>query len=154
MAGVLESKPSSNGASSTSLTRRNPATPTCRRNSCIIRTSGIRWSLGKRANRRQPRCSGNIWSNRLTEWAGVSSTNKCRRHNCAVLKDRWRPPVAVCGQCWQRKSSGMKGESSSSKALVPVVESNEFMPPSLPRKTDCVRMNLIAKNFRLNPLSY
>lgn len=69
-----------------SLIWRSPPTPTSVRNSCSIRALGIRSRWARRAKARQARCSLNKVSTSLRRWAGVSTVNKCVRHNWAALK--------------------------------------------------------------------
>ena len=106
--------------------RRSPLTPSCARNSWSIRAVGhIR---RKRANRRQPDCSGSCAIKRLRECVGVNTANKGTRHSCAKLKICRRPPVKSRGYNVAMKSSGTGLECCSSSALVPTGGSDGVIP--------------------------
>ena len=117
----------SSGSNKCWLIWRKPLTPIQARNWLSIHTSGMAWRLGRWAKLRQSFCSGNIWTNRLKEWTGLSRANWCRRHNWAGLNWRRRPRPRLRGSSWLIKSSGTCGESSRSRAAVPVGGSNEFI---------------------------
>ncbi len=126
---ATESVPSvplgSSGSNKCWLIWRKPLTPIQARNWFSLHTSGMAWRLGRWAKLRQSFCSGNICTNRLKEWTGLSTANWCRRHNWAGLNRRRRPRPRLRGSSWLMKSSGTCGESSLSRAAVPVGRSNE-----------------------------
>ena len=117
----------SSGSNKCWLIWRKPLTPIQARNWLSIHTSGMAWRLGRWAKLCQSFCSGNIWTNRLKEWTGLSRANWCNRHNWAGLNWRRRPRPRLRGSSWLIKSSGTCGESSRSRAAVPVGGSNEFI---------------------------
>ena len=116
----------SRGSNKCWLIWRKPLTPIPARNWLSIHTSGMAWRLGRWAKLRQSFCSGNIWTNRLKEWTGLSRANWCKRHNWAGLNWRRRPRPRLRGSSWLIKSSGACGDSRS-RAAVPVGGSNEFI---------------------------
>ncbi len=90
------------------------------RNSCNWRGVGSRRKLGRCAKRRQERCSGKSAQSRLVERAGVKSSSSNVRKSWAELQCARRPPLARGTSIWISRS-GIKGETNSSKAEVPVV---------------------------------
>ena len=110
-----------------SLIWRSPPTPSCERNSWSIRALGTCSRWAKRAKARQARCSLSKVSTSLRRWAGVSTVNKCVRHNWAALKWRRGPRAGRTFHCSLIKPSGMNESTTPNNSAVPVIGNFDFM---------------------------